>query len=269
MREPLLRSESSSSKYSPIKEPIEIFDSVCMKSLSGHCTESDFCQFVHDLPAEAEVRENLKRASETVVEKAFDTLLLPVEKLRYKYYAEFADYFGQRKKRRQLQKMMTMCKRPEYNLLNELKSVVEGFVGSGLDYCDAIDMMLIRIRDDLKLEDFYHVLNAIVDERNKKAGEHCLEFVDVFQFDHYSFSVDIFDRVLRLTLDQPDLGLVAFVCEVLYTCTTTTMQRIKRELLDEFIALFDKYKKHLRIDKTKTNLARIDSKPPDYSINYK
>lgn len=248
----------------PIINAEEIFDNICTDYLQNICEEENFCKDVHRLPTIESVQEKLKRVANDLIIEAFTNLLIPFEMLRIKYYATFAEYFGRKKDRRRLLEMLRFCTQPKYKVMTHLRSVVDGFVLSGMEYHDAIDMVLTKFRVDVDASEYSHILDIIVDERNKDAGIHCMKFEDVFINGDYGYTIDIFNRVLALTITTANAHLIHFARVVLENITITILKSLDQELVQQFLAWHDAFPFFTDMNGVNTKFRLINRPPVEY-----
>lgn len=220
----------------------EIFNNVCHAYLEGICLKELFCQYTHKLPSPEEVLTSLRKATVTVVNSAFNDVVLNNVKILPLYFDVFAEYYGETKNRTQLREMSQHCKNPQYNLLYKLKSVINGFVKSGLMYDSCVEQIINNIDIKVNIRDFNYLFDIILDERNARAGEQCSRFVHMFCSDELNFVVEYINRALQLCNSIGSMDLVQFCLNVLNKCTITTFRSLNEEALHNFIEYVEKYK---------------------------
>lgn len=238
----------------------EIFGDLCEQFLKGNCSEELFCLHTHQLPEIETVQENLDMAAIDVVNEAFSNILICNSQLYSQYFGVFAEYYGMKKERRQLQIMLQYCKDPAYNLCNKLKDVVNAFVASGMEYHSVIDLILSKLKLGVQPVDYHFLLEIIVDERNTNAGIHCncQEFKDIFYRNDFSFVVEFLDRIIALAVKKRYIDLVSFSMLSLQNCTVTTFKSLNQNTVEQFLALCDVYKLVLNENVIKSIQLRFD-----------
>lgn len=216
----------------------DIFGKPCPHYLEDKCLQDMFCMQIHNLPSDQIVRENLKKAKPKAVNEA-NKLLMKHSKLGTKYFSIFCEYYGSTKDRRNLLEMAKHCKKPMY--IANLSDVVEAFVTSGLEYNITIDLILRNCKNELPPADLVYILRVILDKRNKEAGAHCKDFMDLFTSNDHIFIIEIINRIILLTMECKMIDLLDFALNVLNKCTMTTLRSLDSTALDKFIKLYQSY----------------------------
>lgn len=238
----------------------EIFGNLCEQFLKGTCSEDLFCLHTHQLPTIECVRDSLTMAAIDVVNEAFSNILISNQQLCSEYFGVFAEFYGIKKERRQLQIMLQYCKDPEYNLFSKLKDVVDAFVASGMEYHSVIDLILAKFKIGIQPADYHYLLEIIVDERNTNAGIHCncKEFKDILYRNDYSFVVDFLDRIIALAIKKRNIDLMYISTLSLLNCTVITFKSLNPDMVEQFLVLCTEYKTMFNEASLKSIQARFD-----------
>lgn len=218
----------------------EIFNNVCVAYLQDRCPAVRFCPHAHELPSTETVLDGLRKSSAQVASDAL-TNVMNFDKMWPTYFDVFAEYYGETKNRIQLDKMSRYCINPKYNLLGKLKSVVNAFVASGLQYASSVENLIGSCKEDMHPRDYSYLFDIIMDERNAHIGEHCNRFVDMFCSDDFNFVVEYTNRALSLCVAVKRDPMTCFCFLVLTRCTVTTFRCLDHELLQGFIEYVKQY----------------------------
>lgn len=230
-------------KYGKFVKSVHIFSDVCLKFVEDKCYKI-CCEFSHQLPSVYVVLANLERASADDVAAAYKELLIQYDLLTTKYFPVFCKFYGQKKIREQLRRMIPIAAESsaKHGLLKE---IVSGLVTSGVPYHMAIDLLLDETEENLEdrvkqpeivSQQFEMMWQLFVDERNEVClFKHLQHFEAAFMDDNIQSNSKAISKLLTLTPTIDNTELREFFCKILSKCPLAVFRKIDAVPLHKYL----------------------------------
>lgn len=212
-----------------------IFSDVCLKYLRGDCY-NPYCDYAHELPMPANVEHHLKTASRHHIEEAQSQLLLRYDMLMEAFFDVFCKYFGRNWKQHRDKLRLAIrivMSRPSAEAY--MKSILNGFLISGMNYSLCIQQLLVEVGGELNSEEQFNVLwDLIIDTRNDKVVDQLKLFHTVLH-DGSPAIVRPINKLLKSQINSDFAVPREYSINLLAKCSALTFRQIDANLLKRFI----------------------------------